>query len=174
MWDQVSEAFCSTEFAITRFLVPILAHSGWVLFCDCDIVFLDDPAKLFALADDRFAVMCVKHDMKVEHDRKMDGQVQVPYARKNWSSVMLVNCDHPANQRMTVSMIKEIPGRFLHRFCWLKDDEIGELPPEWNWLVGVQPKPEHPKIAHFTLGGPWIPGWVPQAHDDIWSAYKCA
>jgi len=174
IWDSVSEAYCSTEFAITRFLVPIVAHSGWVLFCDCDVVFLDDPAKLLELADDRFAVMCVKHDMKVEHNIKMDGQEQVAYPRKNWSSVMLVNCDHPANLRMTVGMVKEIPGRFLHRFCWLKDEEIGDLPPEWNWLVGVQPKPEAPKLAHFTLGGPWIPGWAPQAHDELWSEYQCA
>ena len=47
---------------------------------------------------------------------------------------------------------------------------LGRLEPEWNWLVGVQPKPARPKIAHYTLGGPWLPAWEHREHDDIWLA----
>lgn len=169
MWDVVSDAPMSTEFAISRFLVPHLAR-GWALFVDCDVVFLSDPVEIFALADDRYALMCVQHpDYAPTESVKMDGQAQTSYARKNWSSVMLWNCDHPANASLTIDLINSTPGRDLHRFCWLHDDEIGELPAAWNWLVGVQPKPEVPRLAHFTLGGPWIPGWQPKEHDEIWT-----
>jgi len=98
----------------------------------------------------------------------MDGQPQTQYPRKNWSSVMLFDCDHPSNRRLNIDMINTLPGRDLHRFCWLRDDEIGELDPEWNWLVGEQPKPENLGVAHFTLGGPWLPNWEEHPHDGIW------
>ena len=99
---------------------------------------------------------------------KMDGVVQTSYSRKNWSSVMLFNCDHPANRRLSLWDISNRKGRDLHAFYWLADSEIGDLPAEWNWLVGVQPKPEAPKIAHFTLGGPWFKDWPGAEHDELW------
>jgi hypothetical protein len=168
VWDVISDAPVSTEFANTRFLVPLLAQTGWALFTDCDVVFLSDVAELFALADPRYAVMCVKHEYEPQESEKMDGCVQTSYPRKNWSSVMLFNCDHPAHQNLTLSRINNAPGRDLHRFYWLADDEIGALPGEWNWLVGVQPKPLNPKIAHFTLGGPWLPEWKASDNDELW------
>jgi hypothetical protein len=82
--------------------------------------------------------------------------------------VMLWNCDHPANQRLSLQDVNERPGRDLHRFYWLNDDEIGSLPREWNWLVNVTEKPKNPCIAHFTLGGPFTPGWLKADHDLIW------
>jgi lipopolysaccharide biosynthesis glycosyltransferase len=167
LYDLASNAPCSTDFAVTRFLVPILCQSGWALFTDCDVVFLANPRELLAHADPEKAVMVVKHDHRGSGE-KMGGIQQTCYPRKNWSSVMMFNCEHPANQRLTVQDVAERPGRDLHAFYWLHDAEIGALPPEWNWLVGVQPKPEHPKIAHFTLGGPWIDGWQGAEHDDIW------
>jgi lipopolysaccharide biosynthesis glycosyltransferase len=168
LYDLASNAPCATEFAISRFLVPILCQSGWALFVDCDVVFLDNVAKLFALADPSKAVMVVKHD-QIGGGTKMDGQVQTHYARKNWSSVVLFNCDHPANRRLSLQDVNERPGRDLHAFYWLADSEIGSLPAEWNWLVNVEPKPEHPKIAHFTEGGPWLPSWRGAEHDEIWT-----
>lgn len=168
VWDVISDAPVSTEFANTRFLVPLLAQTGWALFTDCDVVFLSDIASLFRHADPRYAVMCVKHEHQPAEETKMDGCVQTSYPRKNWSSVMLFNCDHPAHQHLTLNRINNAPGRDLHAFNWLKDDEIGELPNEWNWLVGVQPKPLNPKIAHFTLGGPWLPEWKASEHDELW------
>lgn len=171
IWDFNSSAPQSTEFAITRFFVPLLAHSGWCLFVDCDVVFLEDPNELMHVADPRYAVQVVKHDI-VDHDQfKMDGQVQTNYHRKLWSSVMLINTDHKANRRINLSMLNSWPGRDLHAFNWLNDEEIGNLPPEANWLVNLQSKPERPIIAHYTKGGPWCDGWQEQPHDDLWLAY---
>jgi len=169
LYDLPSNAPASTDFAVSRFLVPHLAQTGWALFTDCDVVFLADIAQLFALTDPRFAVMVVQHHALPDEGTKMDGALQVAYRRKNWSSVMLWNCDHPANRRLSLQDVNERPGRDLHAFYWLHDSEIGTLPREWNWLVGVQPKPDHPKIAHFTLGGPWFPNWKPAEHDGIWT-----
>jgi hypothetical protein len=169
LWDYMSDAPQSTEFACTRFLAPLLGR-GWVLFCDCDVIFLADVEELFALADPAYAVMVVKHaELNLAAGAtKMDNQPNLAYGRKNWSSVMLFNCEHPANERLTLDMINIRPGRELHGFCWLEDEEIGTLPPEWNWLVGVEDKPACPKLAHFTLGGPWLPGWKASEHDSIW------
>jgi hypothetical protein len=167
MYDLPSNAPCATDFAISRFLTPILAQTGWALFVDCDVVFMADPAELLAIADPSKAVMVIKHD-QAGGGYKMDGQVQTTYSRKNWSSVMLFNCDHPANRRLSLVDVNERPGRDLHAFYWLADSEIGELPEEWNWLVNVEPKPEAPKIAHFTNGGPWFPTWPGAEHDEIW------
>ena len=170
-YDLPSGAPCSTEFAASRFLVPIICQTGWALFTDCDVVFLADPAELMKWADPGKAVYVVKH----KHDgagTKMGGMVQTAYPRKNWSSVMLFNCDHPANRRLSLRDVNERPGRDLHAFYWLHDSEIGELPAEWNWLVNVNETPEQPKIAHFTNGGPWIGGWHPAPHDAIWNRLK--
>lgn len=168
IYDLPSNAPCSTDFAISRFLVPHLAQSGWHLFTDCDVIFLDDVAKIFEQADPTKAVMVVKHPPLAGNGTKMDGQAQLAYHRKNWSSVMIWNCDHPANRRLSLQDVNERPGRDLHAFYWLADSEIGELAPEWNWLVGVQERPVNPKIAHFTLGGPWLPDWPGAEHDDLW------
>lgn len=172
MHDLVSSADQATEFAISRFLVPIICSSGWALFTDCDVVFLED---VHALIEDcvppissAAAVYVAKHDHEPREQWKMDGQAQLAYPRKNWSSVMLFNCDHPAHRRLNLHTVNSMPGRWLHALSWLHDREIGDLPRAWNWLVGVQPKPADPAIAHFTLGGPWIPGWHGREHDEIW------
>lgn len=168
--DHLSGAPMSTEFAISRFLVPFLCRDGWALFTDHDVVFLGDVGELFALAEDRYAVMVVKHEMEAASGYKMGHQRQVPYSRKNWSSVVLWNCSHPAHLRLSLAMLNQYPGDLLHRFCWLRDEEIGTLPPQWNWLVNAQPKPDGVRLAHFTLGGPWIEGWEPAPNDEIWKA----
>ena len=131
------------------------------MFVDCDVMFRVDPVELFDnFLDDSKALMCVKHAHVPKEDEtvKMGGLAQTSYPRKNWSSVMFFNCDHPSNKKLTVHMINTLPGRDLHRFCWLEDDEIGELPVECNYLVGVTKtdKPIDPKIVHWTLGTPEI------------------
>lgn len=168
IYDLVSNAPCATDFANSRFLVPILCQGGWALFVDCDIVFLADVDELFRLADPSKAVMVVKHDHRPTADTKMGGHAQTWYARKNWSSVMLLNCDHPANRRLTLADVNTRPGRDLHAFYWLHDAEIGALPARWNWLVNEQPMPAEPAIAHFTNGGPFTVGWQGAPYDGIW------
>ncbi len=166
--DHLSGAPQSTAFANARFVVPWIHRTGWALFVDCDVLALGDVAELFAQADPRYALMCVQHDYTPRGVRKMDGCTQLAYRRKNWSSVMLINCDHHAWHRMSLAQINQWPGELLHRFSWLRDSEIGALPAEWNWLVGEQDKPTHPQLAHYTLGGPWIDGWKGAEHDDLW------
>jgi lipopolysaccharide biosynthesis glycosyltransferase len=166
-YDLPSNAPCSTEFACSRFLVPMLCQSGWALFVDCDVVFMCDPMEMLAYADKSKAVVVVKHNHSGS-GTKMGGMVQTNYSRKNWSSVCLWNCDHPANKRLSLRDVNERPGRDLHAFYHLSDSEIGEMPAQYNWLVNVQPKPANPKVMHFTRGGPWVDGWTPQPHDDLW------
>ena len=151
----------STEFTFTRFLIPELCdYKGWALFMDCDMILLTDIQELFDKADEKYAVMCVHHDYTPREGLKMDGQKQSIYPRKNWSSVMLFNCGHPSNKQINSSVVNDtnITGKYLHRFSWLKDSEIGELSHEWNWLTDWYKEPEDgkPKLLHYTEGGPWF------------------
>lgn len=173
LWDMISEAPMSTEFAISRFLTPHLAGIGWAVFMDCDIMARVNLGRLFNELDPRYAVMCVKHQHAPVETVKMDGQLQASendprfpgvYSRKNWSSVMAFNCDHPSNAGLTVKLINSVPGRDLHRFCWLKDDEIGELNPRWNYLVGHTKlyqahDADSPALVHWTDGYPLLKGY---------------
>lgn len=162
LWCPISQAPMATEFAISRFAVPLLTK-GVAVFMDCDVLVLTDIAEIMKQFDPTFAVQVVKHIQPdvPEGTLKMDGQVQTNYFRKNWSSVVLWNCDHPSNDFLTLEMLNTAVGRDLHAFSWLKDDEIGELTPGWNWLVDVEPKPDELQIAHLTLGGPWFKDWIP-------------
>jgi hypothetical protein len=116
--------------------------------------------------------MVVKHNYAPSNVVKMDGQMQQLYARKNWSSVMLFNVDHPANQRLTVEMVNTLPGRDLHRFCWLEDHEIGELTPDWNWLVGHSDPTIAPAIVHYTEGLPSMAGYESCQFAEEWFAMR--
>lgn len=173
LWDSISAAPMATEFAISRFLVPHLAgRGGWALFVDCDVMFRADPRRLFDMADSSYAVLCVKHDQQPKEIMKMDGQMQTVYPRKNWSSVMLLNLDHPAiYDGLTLNMVNTLPGRDLHRFCWLEDSMIGALPSRWNHLVGVDPPRDDAAIAHFTLGVPSMPGYEDCEYAEEWKSW---
>lgn len=141
----------STDFSFTRFLVPYLRdYSGWAAFSDCDFLFTADIAELIAMADDNYAVMVVKHDYRPHEQTKMNGQTQQPYRRKLWSSLVLWNCGHWANRALTPEAVNTKTGRWLHGFDWLRDDEIGVLPMEWNWIAGAS----MPKGIHYSLGTP--------------------
>ncbi len=169
IWDLISGAPCATEFSISRFLVPRLAgDDGWALFMDCDMMLRTDITALFDACDASKAVMVVKHDHQPAAVTKMDGQVQMRYGRKNWSSVAAFNLAHPANRRLTVEMVNTVPGRDLHAFSWLQDGEIGELGVEWNWLVGHSDPDVEPKNVHFTDGIPLMRGYEDVAFAREW------
>lgn len=170
--DVISKAPMSTEFAITRFLVPYIAETGWALFCDSDFLFRTDIYDLFALRDDKYAVMVVKHDHKPDEKVKMNGQEQTSYYRKNWSSLMLFNCDHPANKALDLKAVNNFTGLDLHSFKWLADDFIGELPVNWNWLEGSGPENIDPHAVHFTRGTPDMPGYEQVAYAREWLNIK--
>ena len=161
MYWRDKDQLASTEFTFTRFLLPELAEfKGWALFIDCDFIALDDVKKLFDQRDNKYALMCAQHDYTPKANTKMDGQQQHNYPRKNWSSMMLVNCGHPSNRLLTKELVNDpkVDGKYLHRFSWLEDEEVGKLSHEWNWLVGWYKEPEDgkPKFLHYTEGGPWF------------------
>ncbi len=150
----------STEFSFSRFLTPYLAgFEGWSLFMDCDMLVLEDIAKLWALRDDRYAVMCVKHDHQPKEAIKFLDQPQSAYPKKNWSSVMLFN--NAKCKALTPEYVNSASGLELHQFKWLGDDSlIGGIPDTWNHLVGYQPQRQGVANVHFTLGGPYFDEFV--------------
>lgn len=164
----------ATEFAYTRFLVPHLCgYKGWGLFIDCDFLFTQDVRKLFDCRAKNYAIMCVQHDYVPKSNTKMDGQKQVSYPRKNWSSCVLWNCSHPKNNTVTPYQASNATGAFLHRFQWLQDSEIGSLPLEWNWLEGEYEKPvTPPAVIHYTNGGPWFKECQDVDYGDLWRQHK--
>jgi hypothetical protein len=170
--DLIDNRPFSTEFSHTRFLVPaLMGYKGWALFMDCDMVFDDNIKHLFAHCDDKYAVMCVKHNHRPDNNEKMDGVPQSVYRRKNWSSFMLINCAHPANRILTPEIVSTRPGSWLHGFDWLEDIQIGNLPLEYNWIQGISPSTAKPKVIHYTEGGPWFDGYKDVVHADTWWKY---
>jgi len=159
----------STEFSLTRFLVPALAgYSGWSIYMDCDMLCRADIAELAAMIDQHRgkAVLVCPHDYVPKTERKFLNQVQTTYARKNWSSLMLFN-----NERckaLTPAYVNSATGLELHRFAWVDDSLIGKLPLEWNWLVSEYPHRADAKIVHFTRGGPYFPEYRDCDYADEW------
>lgn len=149
----------TNAFIYTRFLIPFLQDfRGWAVFVDgADMLMRADISELWALRDDYKAVQVVKHDYKTKHPRKYVGTKMEArnddYPRKNWSSVMLINCGHFRWRQMTPENITKMTGPELHRFSWIPDDLIGALPAEWNWLDEFGPNASA-KIVHWTCGTP--------------------
>ena len=161
----------STDFSFTRFLTPYLCgYEGWAAFMDCDMLMVGDVAELWSLRDDRYSVMCVKHDYRPVEDTKFLGQVQTKYEKKNWSSVMLFN--NARCTTLTPQVVESESGLYLHQFKWLSSDsEIGELPNAWNYLVGEPvPRPTEPKLVHYTLGGPYFEKYAGCEYAEHWRA----
>lgn len=161
----------STEFSFSRFLAPWLCgYEGWSIFMDNDMIVLDDIAKLWALRDDRYAVMCVKHSHKPSEHTKFMGAPQTSYEKKNWSSVMLFN--NSKCRALTPEYVNTATGLELHQFKWLDDERsIGELPREWNYLVDYdEPLPGMavPSLLHYTIGGPFYPDYAECSYAKEW------
>ena len=169
----------STEFTFTRFLVPHLSlYEGWSLFMDCDMLVKCDLNEVFdRFNDENEAVYVVKHNHSPTAETKMDNQLQTRYNRKNWSSFVLWNNEHPRNvENLTVDDVNTKNGSWLHQFRWLEDEFIAELPQEYNWLTGHSPSLVTPKVIHYTDGGPWFNEWSPKRMIDVtagkeWETY---
>lgn len=171
------DPLASTEFTYSRFLVPHLAgYKGWALFCDCDFMFFSDVTRLTQFNDPQKAVYCVQHDYTPKAAVKMDGVQQTVYPRKNWSSFMLFNCEHPSTRNLTPERVNTETGAYLHRMQWAQDDEIGALETGWNWLEGWNDKPAsgYPHAVHYTMGGPWFEGYQDVAYAAEWKAHAAA
>lgn len=176
-WDTEDGRPFSTEFAFTRFLTLHLARHEYGIkrayFVDPDFLFLDDVARLDAEIDNDAALSCVHHQYEPQQTQKMDGQIQARYRRKNWSSLMCFKVNHPANSRLTPECVSMAEGAWLHGLEWLKDDQIGQIDPRWNVLIGNNtPIPENAGALHYTQGGPWFEDWAGGAHDNYWVAER--
>lgn len=159
----------SNDFVYSRFLTPFLNdYKGWAIFADGDMICQADIQDLLDLRDDSKALQVVKHDYKTKAQQKYLGNINQDYPRKNWSSVILWNCAHPKHKILTQDFISNQTGKYLHRFSWLKDDEIGELPKEWNWLATEYPNNEEAKIIHYTLGTPCFKDYRDTEMSEIW------
>ncbi len=164
----------STDFSFSRFLVPYLSgYEGWSLFCDCDMLVLDDVAKLWALRDERFAVQVVKHDHKPADTVKFLDQPQRQYEKKNWSSVILFN--NAKCKALTPDYVNSATGLELHQFKWLGNDAlIGEIPHRWNHLVDYDPTvpADQTSLLHYTEGGPYFEAYKNCGYADVWLAER--
>ncbi len=162
----------STEFSFSRFLVPYLSdYRGWSIFMDCDMLARADIAELWALRDDKWSAMCVKHDYVPKVETKFLGQTQTKYEKKNWSSMILFN--NAKCGALTRDYVNTASGLQLHQFKWLDgDDQIGELPVTWNYLVNEYDYREDAKLVHFTDGGPYFEDYKDDDYAEEWFAMR--
>ena len=159
----------SNAFIYSRFLTPFLMNfSGWAIFADGDMVCKSDLAELWKLRDPNKALQVVKHDYKTKRSIKYLGNKNDDYPRKNWSSLILWNCEHPKHKLLTPKFVKNQVGSYLHRFSWLDDDEIGELNAEWNWLAIEYNDNTNAKLIHYTLGTPCFIEYKTSSMSDEW------
>jgi hypothetical protein len=137
---------------------------------DCDFLFRGDIAGLLDYADGAKACFLVKHDYRPTETVKMDNKAQHLYPRKNWSSFMFINCGHPQVKALTPEVVNRETGMYLHRFNWLTDDVIGELPITWNYLEGWYTRDQcpNPIAVHFTRGGPWFKDYMDVEYGEEW------
>ena len=156
-WKRKGEDDGATQFSFARFLIPYLqGYRGHAIFMDgADMLCLGDVAELWAMRSHRHTVQCVQHAPYDPIPNKMWNQRNEWYPCKNWSSVMILNCDYHHAHRLTPEYVATAPGAALHRFDWAVEERIGELPPEWNVLVGHQPV-QGAKLLHWTNGLPDI------------------
>ena len=165
----------SNDFVYTRFLVPHLCgFEGWAIFTDGDMICQRDIAELWAMRDERFAVMVAKHDYQTKYAKKYLGNRNESYPRKNWSSVVLFNCAHPENRILTPDFVAQQTGAFLHRFSWLRDEQIGSIPLEWNWLVREYKIEPTAKLLHYTIGTPCFIEYRTEPDELMWLEYFTA
>jgi lipopolysaccharide biosynthesis glycosyltransferase len=162
----------SNDFVYSRFLTPYLNEfDGWAIFADGDMICQADLKELIGMADPNKALMVVKHDYQTKASIKYLGNINENYPRKNWSSVILWNCSHPKHKILTPEFVSNQTGKFLHRFSWLDDNDIGELPVEWNWLACEYEKNTEAKLIHYTLGTPCFKDFRDTDMAEIWYDY---
>ena len=164
----------TNKFTYSRFLVPFLMNfNGWAIYFDGDMICVNDIKKLMDHIDENVAVKVVKHNYKTKQSKKYFGQKNENYPRKNWSSVILWNCSHPKNKILTPEFIERNDGAFLHRFKWLKDNEIGDLDKKWNRLAIEYEDINDPNLIHYTLGTPCFKEYKNTAFSNYWmNAYE--
>lgn len=159
----------SNQFIYSRFLVPhLMNYTGHAIFMDGDMIVRGDIVELWDMRSLVADVQVVKHDYKTRMKEKYLGSKNEDYPRKNWSSVILWNCSSFPNRKLTPQFVQQSTGSFLHRFSWIDDDRVGELPPEWNWLPDEYGANPNAKLLHYTLGTPCFHEFATTSQADEW------
>ena len=167
IYTRKQDSLASTEFSFSRFLVPYLMnYNGWAIFMDSDMVMLSDITKLWNLRNEKYALQVCKHDYIPNSKNKFLGNNQTIYAKKNWSSLMLINCSKC--KTLTPEYVNTKSGLELHQFKWLDENLIGSIPLEWNWLVGEYPYKKDVHNIHFTEGGPYFKDYRNTEYANEW------
>lgn len=167
IYTRKQDPLASTEFSFSRFLVPYLMnYNGWALFMDSDMVMLSDITKLWNLKNEDYAIQVCKHEYTPSSKNKFLGNNQTIYAKKNWSSLMLMDCSKC--KTLTPEYVNTRSGLELHQFKWLDENLIGSIPLEWNWLVGEYPYKKDVHNVHFTEGGPYFKDYKNTEYADEW------
>jgi len=157
----------TNQFIFSRFLAPYLMdYRGWALFIDGDMIVTEDINNLFDLGDETKAVQVVQHDYKTKFPVKYLNQVNGDYPKKNWTSVMLFNCAHPDNKKLTPEYIETASGKELHRLEWTEN--VGGLPIEWNWLPDEYGENKSAKLIHYTIGTPCFHDYALTPMANLW------
>ena len=99
---------------------------------DCDRLCLGDIKELDDLEMSQYALRVVKHNHRPTEKLKMDGKIQTVYPRKNWSSLMIINCQQL--KLWTKEVVENMSGAYLHRFKDIPDEKISDIPRTWNTL----------------------------------------
>ena len=159
----------SNQFIYSRFLVPhLMEYTGHAIFIDGDMIVCSDIVELWGQRDVTKDVQVVKHDYQTRMTEKYLGSKNENYPRKNWSSVILWNCNSYPNRKLTPDFVQRSTGAELHRFTWIDDERIGELPPEWNWLPDEYGPNSNAKLLHYTLGTPCFHEFATTPMADEW------
>ena len=159
----------SNQFIYSRFLVPhLMDYTGHAIFIDGDMIVRSDIAELWQWRHKQYDVQVVKHNYETCMTEKYLGSKNENYPRKNWSSVIIWNCESPANKQLTPEFVQRSTGAELHRFTWIKDEHIGDLPAEWNWLPDEYGPNINADLLHYTLGAPCFHDFATTPMADEW------
>ena len=167
IYTRKQDSLASTEFSFSRFLVPhLMNYNGWAIFMDSDMVMLSDITELWNLRNEDYAIQVCKHEYTPSSKNKFLGNNQTIYAKKNWSSLMLMDCSKC--KTLTPEYVNTRSGLELHQFKWLDENLIGSIPLEWNWLVGEYPYKKEVHNIHFTEGGPYFKDYKNTEYANEW------
>lgn len=159
----------SNQFIYSRFLVPhLMDYTGHAIFIDGDMIVCSDIAELWSWRQQQYDVQVVKHNYETCMTEKYLGSKNENYPRKNWSSVIIWNCESTANKQLTPEFVQQSTGAELHRFTWIRDEQIGELPAEWNWLPDEYGPNCNADLLHYTLGAPCFHDFATTPMADDW------
>ena len=159
----------SNQFIYSRFLVPhLMDYTGHAIFIDGDMIVRSDIAELWQWRHKRYDVQVVKHNYETCMAEKYLGSKNENYPRKNWSSVIIWNCESTANKQLTPEFVQRSTGAELHRFTWIRDEQIGDLPAEWNWLPDEYGPNLNADLLHYTLGAPCFHDFATTPMADEW------